>query len=221
MIIFLFSRRPFKGFFVHQSPWAESNRSALSAKLKISEEDARQLSSIKIVNLSVGDVELKESDRYVVTVQVYDFAILPALEKGIISYLQNHEFVKVRVNQNIVFLKQMIATVDEEIRDIEELKERIYKGDFVKGNVMFDPTTVNSKIVELTEKKMTYRNTLELVNSVQVIQGFTEFRKPVSPKASLAMAAGLSVGFLFVGLLIAYKGMQKLVRMADRREDAS
>ena len=41
-----------------------------------------------------------------------------------------------------------------------------------KGNVMFDPTIVNSKIVELTKEKITLQNNLALVNSVQVIEGF-------------------------------------------------
>ena len=73
----------------------------------------------------------------------------------------------------------MIASVDKEIKDMEQLKARIANGEFfqaTKGNVMFDPTTVNSKIIELTERKIDYENKLQLSNSVQVIEGFTRFQ---------------------------------------------
>ena len=48
---------------------------------------------------------------------------------------------------------------------------------------MFDPTTVNSKILELTERKnKSSKSVLILANSVQVIEGFTAFEKPSKPK---------------------------------------
>ena len=49
-----------------------------------------------------------------------------------------------------------------------------------KGNVMFDPTIVNSKIVELTKEKITLQNSLALANSVQVVEGFSRFERPSS-----------------------------------------
>ncbi len=51
------------------------------------------------------------------------------------------------------------------------------------GNVMFDPTAVNSKIIELTKEKINLQNALALANSVQVIEGFTKFESPVQAQA--------------------------------------
>ena len=112
----------------------------------------------------------------------------------------------------------MIAKVDEEIKDMEMLKGKIISGEFfqrTQGNVMFDPTTVNSKILELTKERINLQNNLELVNSVQVIEGFTKYQRPVRPKLSLSLISGSFVGLVFVSLLIAFKSVRRILRMAD------
>jgi hypothetical protein len=114
--------------------------------------------------------------------------------------------------------------VEEEITDMEAWKERISSGAFfqsVKGSVMFDPTTINSKILELTKEKITLENSLALVNSVQVIEGFTVFEKPTSPRLSVSLISGSLVGLTFVSVLIAFKSIRKLLRMADAAKETA
>ncbi len=196
---------------------SEKNRTELAGRLGIPEQSLDKLRHVKIESLNEND-DQKESDRFLITVEVYDPGILPELQNGFVHYLENNEFVKVRVAQNTAYLKQMIRDVENEISDMEEFKSKIYSGDFfqtVKGNVMFDPTTVNSKILDLKEKKLTYQNSLALSNSVQVIEGFTKFENPTKPKLSISLAAGSFIGLVFVGILIAYKSIRKLLRIAD------
>ncbi|HZB13096.1 MAG TPA: hypothetical protein VE467_08715, partial [Chryseolinea sp.] len=126
--------------------------------------------------------------------------------------------VKIRVEQNKNYLKQMISKVQQEIKDLEELKKRIYNGDFfanTNGNVSFDPTTVNSKIIDLTKEKITLENSLEVANSVQVIEGFTTFEKPIRPKRSISLSAGATLGLIFAGIFIGFKIIRKTLQLAD------
>jgi len=193
------------------------NYKAIMNLLNVSEETVKKIIHLDIENLSQID-DQKETDRFIITASVRDQEIFPDLQKGLIHYLETNEFVRVRVEQNENYLKQMVAKMEAEIKDMEEFKQKIITGAFfetAKGNVMFDPTTVNSKILELTKEKINLQNSLALVNSVQVIEGFTVFERPTSPRLSISLISGSLVGLVFVAILIAFKSIRRLLRMAD------
>lgn len=194
-----------------------TNTKLIVDQLNISEKTAEQIGHIKIENVTEAE-ELKESERFIISVEVFDENILPELQQGLIYYIENNEFVKIRVEQNKSYLKQMISKLDQEIKDMEEFKLRIFKGNFFQrtdGNIMFDPTAVNSKIIELTKEKLNLQNSLGLANSVQVIEGFTKFESPVQPKLSVSLASGSMLGLFLVAMLIFFKSIRQLLRLAD------
>ena len=197
----------------------EGNNAALASQLYITEVEAREINSLKIETLTKSESEdQKESERLLITAEVFDQNVLPKLQHGIVAYFENNEFAKVRVEQNKSYFKEMLARTENEIKDLEQFKFRIFNGDFFqssKGNVMFDPTIVNSKILELTEKKIGYQNALRLANSVQVIDGFTRFEHQTKPKLSVSLTSGSLVGLFFVGMLIVFKSVRRLLRMAE------
>ncbi|MBA4054551.1 MAG: hypothetical protein C0490_07560, partial [Marivirga sp.] len=196
----------------------EGNKSAIAKQFGVSESTAKKINSFSIETLVTTETAAKENERFLITVEVSDQEMLPELEKGIVNYLENNAFVKVRVEQNKLSISQTLSEIDAEIKDLEEFKVRIFNGDFfqsIKGNVMFDPTSVNSKILELKERKINLQNVLQLANSVQVIEGFTRFEKQTKPKLSMSIVAGSVVGLFCVGLLIAFKSIRKLVLMAE------
>jgi hypothetical protein len=195
----------------------ELNLQALKESLNISEAAAKDIVHLDTEVISQLD-ETKEPERFIVSAEVLNQSILPDLQKGLVHHLANNEFVKIRVDQNKKYLSKMIDEVDEEIKDMEVLKEKIISGEFfqrTQGNVMFDPTTVNSKILDLTKERINLQNNLELVNSVQVIEGFTKYERPVRPKLSLSLISGSFVGLVFVSILIAFKSVRRILRMAD------
>lgn len=205
---------------------AEGNHHALTSHLGISENTASNLNSIRIESPYQNEAEVsKEEDRkyFVITVAVYSQDILDDLQKGLINYFENNEYVKIRVNQKKAYRQQLIAKLDQELADLETLKISIYNGKFfqnAKGNMMFDPTMVNTKIFELTRERITLQNELELVNSVQLMEGFTRFDKPVKPRFILSVVAGSSIGIFFVALLLIFKSVRKLLRLEEARNAA-
>lgn len=195
----------------------EQNRGAIKNLLHISDSTAVNLVSLEVQKVSAVD-DLKETDKFIITANVFDHNVLPDLQQGLVYYLENNEYARVRVEQDKKYLDGMIAKVDQEIKDMERFKEKIVSGAFyetVKGNVMFDPTTVNSKILELTKEKLTLQNNLEVINSVHVIEGFSQFGRPSSPQLSVSLVSGSLVGLFFVGCLIAFKSIRRLLRMAE------
>ncbi|HEX6224479.1 MAG TPA: hypothetical protein VFZ52_08715 [Chryseolinea sp.] len=199
----------------------EGNFSTIMRLLNVSEKTAKAFTRLTIDNIASVD-DLKETDKFIITGYVLDQDVWPELQEGVIHYLENNEFVKIRVEQNKNYLKQTLAKVQEEIKDMEAFKQRIISGEFfqsARGNVMFDPTTVNSKILDLTKEMINLQNSLALANSVQVIEGFTKFERPVSPKLSLSIVGGSIVGLFAVGALITFKSIRKLLKLADAAKE--
>lgn len=195
----------------------ELNMKAIMESLNVSETSAKNIVHLNTEFISQFD-ESKEPERFIITAEVLNQDILPDLQKGLVHHLSNNDFVKIRVEQNKKYLDQMIAKVDEEIKDMEVWKEKIISGEFfqrTQGNVMFDPTTVNSKILDLTKERINLQNSLELANSVQVIEGFTKYERPIRPRLSVSLISGSFVGLLFVSILIAFKSVRKVLRIAD------
>ncbi|MGE0588257.1 MAG: Wzz/FepE/Etk N-terminal domain-containing protein [Cyclobacteriaceae bacterium] len=197
----------------------EKNIQELSSKLGLGENECEYLSKLTIES-ALKDKPQKEDEKkfFLITAEITNQDILPKLQDGLLNFLQENDYVKVRVDQRKNYYKSLIQKVEDEIKSLEGFKTRIYDGKFLEntgGNLMFDPTEVNSKIVELSKEKGSLLMSLELVNSVQLVEGFTSFEKPVWPKKSVSLAAGATLGLFLVGALIAFKSIRKLVRFAE------
>jgi len=200
----------------------EGNIELIARKLSLSTPEAENISSIEIESAQKEKAQKDDEKRwFLITVRVLDLDVLPNLQNGIVGYLENNDFVKVRVQQKKDYYNKIIKEIDEEIQSLEGFKNKIYDGNFLestKGNVVFDPTEINTKIIELSEDKFKYESELVLVNSVQIVEGFTKFNKPVRPNKAISLVAGATLGLFFVGMLIAFKSIRKVVRMAEEAE---
>lgn len=200
----------------------ENNIEELMRVMNVDEKTASKVTRFSVKSISeVADPDEKE--RFIITVEVLDPETLPQVQKGLIHYFQNNEYVKMMVAQNVSFMKQMIAKIDAEIEDIQSFKQKLMNGEFfqsAKGNVMFDPTEMNSRIVELTKEKLTLEKDLQLANSIQVIEGFIEFQRPSSPMLSVSIISGSVIGLFFVGILLAFKSIRRVLRMADTAQQS-
>lgn len=200
----------------------ERNYKLLTQQLGIKEETAKEIGSIRIQSPLTNETEIaKESERkfFHIIVDVYDQKILTELQNGLLSCIENNEFVKKRVIQKKDFLAKSISKLEQEINDLELFRSEVHNGNFFKkasGNVNFDPTTINSKIIELSKEKVKAQHDLELANSVHLVEGFTKVQNPSKPKLSLSLIAGSLVGLFFVGALIVFKSTRKLLEMAAK-----
>jgi uncharacterized protein involved in exopolysaccharide biosynthesis len=198
----------------------EQNFEILGSRMGISLEKAASINKIKIESVKTNTTE-KENNTFIITVRTTDNTLLPDLQNGLINYLRNNEFVKVRVRQRQDYYKAMIEKVGQEISSLDSLKKRLFTGKPIYSNsaemMLVDPTNIYSKIIELNKEQINYKNGLELVNSIQLVEGFTIYKKPVSPKLSISLAAGASIGVFFVLTLIAIKGLRKIVELSEEK----
>lgn len=197
----------------------EKNSGELASKLNVNPTVVESLSKLKIESALKDKPSSEEAKKFFsITAELTDQSNLTELQTGILSFLRQNDFVKARDDQKRKSFNELIQKTEAEIKSLEEFKNSIYKGDFFKdnkGSIMFDPTEVNSKIVELTRQKGLYEKEFLEANSVQVVEGFTRFDKPIWPKKSVSLAAGATLGLFLVGIMIAFKSIRKLVRFAE------
>jgi uncharacterized protein YneF (UPF0154 family) len=201
----------------------ERNLSDVSVKLGITQYEAIKLGKLEIKSAIEKSDGIKEAEKNYLTIigQSSDNSIWPGLQKGLINFFESNDYVKIRVDQKRKYHSQIIEKIDKELIDLQELKSNISSGKMSQSGkdnlILFDPTTVNTKILELNKEKIELQNALETVNSVQLVKGFTVFEKPVSPKLSISLVAGASVGLFFVALIIAFKSLRKIVRLSEEK----
>jgi len=201
----------------------EQNFEILGSRMGISLEKAAAIKKIKIESVKQKQTNTteKENNTFIITVRTTDNTLLPDLQSGLINYLRNNEFVKIRVRQRQEYFKAMIEKVGQEISSLDSLKRRLFTGKPIYSKsaemMLVDPTNIYSKIIELNKEQINYKNGLELVNSIQLVEGFTIYKKPVSPKLSISLASGASLGIFFVFALMAIKGLRKLVELSEEK----
>ncbi len=179
----------------------EKNFAVLGQRLSLEEGEAKTLRNISIETVVHESTQGEELAKMTIMARVTDLGVLPKLQSGLLSYLRNIDFVKVRVRQREERYQNLIGQLEKEIRSLDSLKLKLLdrkgsSGVSGAGLVFVDPTNIYGKLVELHERRIQYKNALELHDSVQIMEGFTPFNKPVFPKLSLMLVLGFALGIV-------------------------
>ncbi|MEJ0055068.1 MAG: hypothetical protein WDN75_05090 [Bacteroidota bacterium] len=97
----------------------DSDYDFLAKSLDLTPEEALQLREFKIVSaLTPTSQQMPEKDKIIVviSVRVQDNAILPKLQKGIIYFFSNNEYIKKRVEENRKKYEGLVSALDQEIK---------------------------------------------------------------------------------------------------------
>ena len=193
----------------------EKNFSEISKKLSLEESSVKKLKRIKLENIFEVYNET-ETKTVKISVEVTDIKILPNLQKGILKYLENNPYVKKRIDIKIKSYNAKIFFLQNELDQIEKLKNDIVKGQIFDekfGNVMLlNPFTIYKELVDLFDQKLQSERDLLLVQNFQIIEGFTPFQKPVSPKLGPNILFGVTIGLTICITIIVFDKINKLIK---------
>src|SRR5690606_16689774 len=195
----------------------DKNFDLLAGRLHITADQASKLREVEIEGALEGAVAEVDRQFIVVVVRILDNAVLPDLQAGIIQYISEKDFVKSRTEEKKRYYQELIASIGAEIEKLEVAKQRITTGDYGRagGTVMMNPSDIYAQTVALIDNKLSLEEKLHLVNSVQLIEGFSPLNRHVSPKLSLLLPAGLVSGLLLAFLIM---GLRYVISLA--RQDA-
>ena len=184
----------------------EKNNKALASKLSIEESQASQLVNIKVESVegSSGS-EGTENIIFLISVETKDNSILPDLETGIISFLENNEFVKKRIDLKKVRFEALIDQMDAEGLELDSLKDLINSkllNEDGSNMVLLDPSNVYAQALKTYKEELNYQEQLALIESIQLIEGFTAFNRPLRPRLIMSLAVGLLAGLILSFIFI-------------------
>ena len=154
------------------------------------------------------------------TVQTVDNSILEDLETGLVQYLETNEYVKKRVDLRKQRYEALREKANEQILEIDSLKDKLNERILTRSNgndvLLINPTNVYTTALSLYKEELSYLENLELIDSIQIIEGFTPFNKPVKPKLMVSIAGGFAFGlFLAVGWIVLLETRKYLQKMEE------
>jgi len=142
---------------------------------------------------------------FIIDVLVTDNSILDDLQKGIVYAFENSDYVKDRLAAKRNRLQELIDKTGIELKKMDSTKKMVENLISGKGSssssLIVDASTINRQWIEMNEKFLSLKEELKFSNAVQVLQGFSTFKKPAGPNLFvwlfLGLTSCLSVAYIY------------------------
>lgn len=153
---------------------------------------------------------------FILTAMVTDVSILDDLQKGIVYGFNNSESVKDKLDSKRNRLRELIDKTNAEIQRLDSTNRTV--GNILNGNrsgssLMIDVSGISRQLIELNEKNLFFKEELKFTNAIQILQGFSKFKRPVGPNLFVWLFLGLAFCFSIAFLYTLFSSVnQKLKR---------
>jgi hypothetical protein len=177
----------------------EKNQEELSSLLKLDKSVTEKIKKIEYESFAKNPLDSIVNTAFKIHIYVKDNTILDTLETSLINYLENNSYAIKRKNVKMNALKDYSSVMNSEIMELDSIK-RILS---LRGG--FTSTTLESyeQILSMYNRKLVVLEQLALLRNYEIIQGFTFFRKPYSPR--LRHPFIIAIVFGFIGFIAAYR----------------
>jgi uncharacterized protein involved in exopolysaccharide biosynthesis len=144
-----------------------------------------------------------------------------SLQRGILYYLQNNPYVKQRTAIRKQNLEALRIQIQEEIKKLDSLRFSFKRAG--NSSVTVNEFGLNQRaiMIDLYERELKIKESLSLIDDIQVVQDFTPFSKPAGPK--LLQSIGVSTGgaivlaIIIIVLIEASRGIHHLKNEQEKK----
>ncbi|WMN12371.1 hypothetical protein QYS49_33375 [Marivirga salinae] len=182
-----------------------SNIVSFSYEPFVSEEEIIELEVFKeqlkseiedeeIINRFVERLRMENKSTYRIYIEVLDRTLISDLEEPLINYFKNNPYVSKRLEIQEQHLKLESQNIEEELAELDSLKEILFKNFRMVGkrdrdgsnNVILadeqttNPISVFNESRKAYEKKLEIEKKLYLQAEFELIDGFTVYSQPAS-----------------------------------------
>ena len=168
-----------------------------------------------LVDKVISRLEIENKNAYEISVYVYDPNIVKPLEKALVDYFSNNNYIRRRVEINQINLKGRKNKLQRELRKLDSLKVVLFQNyeSFAQksrgsNNVVVggeegltNPLEVFTKDLELHQELQLIEKKIYLTPDFEVVDGFTSFKEPDSASLADVLAVSLLLS-IFIGYLI-------------------
>ena len=149
---------------------------------------------------------------------VGDTAVLAPLQQGIVTGLENGDYIKAKLESRRSNLNQLIDKINIEITKLDSTKKEIENSlsnnNRSSSSYILDVSGITGQIISLQEKLLGARDELKFTHAVQVFHNFAKFNRPESPKLLKLLVLGLIGGFTIGYVAAVYRSIKR--RLAYR-----
>jgi hypothetical protein len=132
---------------------------------------------------------------FIIDVLVTNNYILDSLQAGILYGFENNEYIREKLAARRSTLQEMITKTTYEISKLDSTKklmENIIGGSGHSSSALIvDGSTFNRQLIEMNEKLLGFKESLQFTKAVEVLQSFSKFNKPDGPKLIPWLVIGL------------------------------
>lgn len=159
---------------------------------------------------------------FTIDVLVTNNNLLDNLQSALVYGFENSEYIKERLAAKRATLQELITKTTIEINRLDSTKkimENIISGNGRStSSLIVDGSSSNRQLIEMNEKLLGFKESLQFTDAVQVLQSFSKFNKPDGPKLIpwLLMGALVFCCLAWAGAMV-YSISQKL---AQRKKNA-
>jgi DNA-directed RNA polymerase subunit F len=139
-------------------------------------------------------------------------------EKGIVSYLENIPYVKMKTALYKESQERLLQQVQKEVKHLDSLKKIIEAGGGKAQFILNNSTQVYTEILKLYEKENEIKENLFFVNDIRVIKEFTNYKKPKKFSVKEVTIIFALIGFI-IGIVVSLIiELNKIIRKREGRE---
>jgi hypothetical protein len=152
--------------------------------------------------------ELNNSE-FVIQAFISDNNISSLLQQGIINYLNNNNFSKMKSKMKKNSLKMMLNRLQKELKELDSLKYSLNKIYINKGKtssssiIMNDPSAIYNNILNLFRTEIATNDDINTPD-ISVVQGFVNYKKQYSPRLIISTLTGIMISLILSIFYIFY-----------------
>lgn len=175
----------------------------LASRFKIPENTLHKVKEMKAAEIQKVFTPTNPNG-FFIDVMVTDNKVLDPLQAGILTGLENIDFIKKQLAIKKANLVSLISQVEAEVIKLDSTKSRveeiIKRNDNRSSSLLIDISGLNKQLIEMNEKLLLYRQDLQFQSAVQVLQGFSKFSRPAGPNLIVWLGLGL-ISFLAIAYI--------------------
>jgi hypothetical protein len=200
----------------------QGNYKELQKRLDIDSVETKNIFEFLWEDLTEKSLDNNEKPTtFIISIKFKGKIQLEKLQASVLNYFKTNEFSKSKEKERKLFYQGMIDLTTFELGELEKLRVLFLEGKLYNGlegkTILFDPTSINSRILDLTREKLNNQIKLSAIDTIQLIQGFTNFTKPIGPSLLRNIGGGAIVGLFGALMALAYKAFRRAEQLADTK----
>jgi hypothetical protein len=192
----------------------------LAECLHLSMDDAKTIAGFDASSHNALEADLpfppRETQTYFFAIDIKgtDPKLFPKIQQGIVDYVNDAPYVRLRLEARKTELRETIARIDEELGYLQSVKHQQENALAKSGQVLVgDLGAISDHIITIQEKKVPLQTELTYMkNEIVVTKDVAMNPKPITPGPIRATLAGSAYGLALSLIVLAVAGLVKMGR---------